>query len=83
MTDTTAVQDTTATPNARRRTRGKGTLYKRPGSVFWWFAIGDRGRMIRESTNETDVKKARVTLKAKQDEIAAARGCYTTLPVPR
>jgi len=32
MTDTTAVQDTTATSNARRRTRGKGTLYKRPGS---------------------------------------------------
>jgi len=82
MTDTTAIQDTTATSNARRRTRGKGTLYKRPGSVFWWFAIGDRGRMIRESTNETDVKKARAKLKVKQDEIAAARGGYTTLPGP-
>jgi len=38
--------------------------------------------MIRESTNETDVKKARAKLKAKQDEIAAARGGYTTLPGP-
>jgi len=62
-----------------RRERG---LYKQQGSKFWWYAISHRGRLIRRSTGQTDVKKARNVLKAKRDELAAARGGYTTISGP-
>jgi integrase len=61
--------------------REKG-LYKQPGSKFWWYAISHRGRLIRRSTGERDVKKARGVLKAKRDELAAARGGYTIISGP-
>jgi integrase len=38
--------------------------------------------MLRESTGETDKKKAQKVLDAKRDEVAAARGGYTTVIGP-
>ena len=67
--------------SGQRGRREKG-LYKQDGSKFWWYAISHRGRLIRHSTGETDVKKARAVLKAKRDELAAARGGYTTISGP-
>jgi integrase len=69
-----------ASENKRER-REKG-LYKQPGSKFWWYAISHRGRLIRQSTGKTNVKKARDVLKTKRDELAAARGGYTILSGP-
>jgi integrase len=51
----------------------RGSLYKQPGSAVWWLRIGHRGRMLRESTGETDVKKARKVLQDRRDELGAAR----------
>lgn len=65
----------------KRKRREKG-LYKQAGSKFWWYAISHRGRLIRQSTGETDAKKARGVLKAKRDELAAARGGYTVISGP-
>jgi integrase len=76
------VQEVTGAPTRRRRKRGEGTLYRRPGTAYWWMAIPYRGRMLRMSTEKTDVKEARAQLRAKRDEIAAARGGYTTLVGP-
>ncbi len=70
------------TCHEKRAKRGQGGLFKRPGSRFWWFALGYRGRLIRQSTGETDIKKAREVLKAKRDEFAAARRGYTTVVTP-
>src|SRR5437867_2787782 len=64
-----------------RKRREKG-LYKQPGSKFWWYAISHRGKLIRQSTGKTDLKKARNVLKAKRDELAAARGGYTIVSGP-
>ncbi len=66
----------------RRRKRGAGTLYRRSGTVFWWMALPYRGRMLRESTGETDKKRAQEKLKAKLDEVAAARRGFTALVGP-
>jgi integrase len=65
-----------------KRTRRDKGLYKQSGSKFWWYAISHRGRLIRQSTGKTDIKKAREVLKAKRDELAAARGGYTTVSGP-
>src|SRR2546428_12237321 len=74
-------ETTTSTP--RRRThRGDGRLYQRPGSTFWWMALCHQGREIRESTGTSDVKKAKAILKAKRDELAAARGGFTQIVGP-
>src|SRR5438132_6664459 len=69
-------------PKRRRVKRGEGGLYRRPGTAYWWMAVPYRGRMLRESTGETDKKKAQDVLKAKRDEVAAARGGYTTVIGP-
>jgi integrase len=69
----------------KRTHRGDGMLYRRPGTALWWFAIADgksKGGMLRESTGQTDKKLAQKVLDAKRDQIAAARGGYTTLPGP-
>jgi integrase len=57
-------------------------LYRRPATVYWWMAVPYRGRMLRMSTEETDKKKAQDKLKTKLDEVAAARGGYTTVIGP-
>src|SRR5262249_19434317 len=79
--ETDAVQVAEA-PTRPRGKRGQGRLYRRPGTAYWWLAVADRGMMLRESTGETDKKKAREKLNAKRDEVAAARGGYTTVVRP-
>jgi integrase len=79
---TTETVQVTEAPTRRRRKRGEGGLYRRPGTAYWWMAVPYRGRMLRESTHETDKKKAKLVLDAKRDEVAAARGGYTTVIGP-
>jgi len=43
--------------------RGDGRLYREPGSRFWWMAFYDNGRELRQSTRETDQKRAKKVLK--------------------
>ena len=81
MTSAHQAADSSSDSEQKRTRRDKG-LYKQPGSKFWWYAISHRGRLIRQSTGKTDVKKAREVLKAKRDELAAARGGYTTVSGP-
>lgn len=81
MTSSHEAADGSSDSEQNRTRRDKG-LYKQPGSKFWWYAISHRGRLIRQSTGKTDIKKAREVLKAKRDELAAARGGYTTVSGP-
>jgi integrase len=81
MTSSHQAADSSSDSEQKRTRRDKG-LYKQPGSKFWWYAISHRGRLIRQSTGKTDIKKARDVLKAKRDELAAARGGYTTVSGP-
>jgi hypothetical protein len=50
---------------------GDGRLFQRPRSPFWWCAYHLRGREYRESTAETDEKKAQKYLNRKLKEIHA------------
>ena len=75
-------RDPARAPAKRRAKRGDGSLWKRPGSRFWWYVLSHRGRLLRGSTGETDKKKAVEVLKAKRDELAAARRGYTVLVGP-
>jgi integrase len=77
-TDCAAVPE----PTDRKRPRREKGLYRQADSKYWWYAISHRGRLIRQSTRETDLKKAREVLKAKRDELAAARGGFTTVSGP-
>jgi integrase len=45
--------------------RGDGRLYREPGSRYWWAAYYVHGRYVRQSTGETDEKKARRVLRAR------------------
>jgi integrase len=76
------VNDTPTSPTPRRHARGDGRIYRRPGSMFWWMRLSHQGREIRESTGTSGKKKAQAILKAKRDELAAARGGFTTLVGP-
>lgn len=43
--------------------RGDGRLYREKGSRFWWMAYYVNGKEVRQSSKETDEKKARKVLK--------------------
>jgi hypothetical protein len=63
---------TTAAPEKkRRRTRGKGSLFKHGRT--WWIAVSFRGQRIRENTTQTDKRKAQEYLDAKLATIAQAK----------
>jgi integrase len=51
--------------------RGQGRIYRRNGSAFWWCAYYLRGKQYRQSTGETDVKKALKFLNRKIMEVGA------------
>jgi integrase len=51
--------------------RGDGRIYTRPGSSLYWCAYYLRGKKYRQSTGETDEKKAEKFLKAKLKEVHA------------
>ena len=66
MTSETITSDVVQVIEARtpwRRKRGDGGLYRRPGTAYWWMRIPYRSGMLRESTGETDRKKAKVKMK--------------------
>jgi len=51
--------------------RGHGRIYRREGSAFWWCAYYLRGKQYRQSTEETDEKKAQKFLDRKLKEVHA------------
>ena len=51
--------------------RGDGRVFQRTGSPFWWCAYYLRGKQFRESTGETDEKKALKFLQGKLKEVHA------------
>jgi len=54
------------------RKRGEGRIYRRPHSAYFWIQYyNTRGERIRESTDETDEKKAGKVLLRKLGEVAA------------
>jgi integrase len=55
------------------RKRGDGRIFPRPNSSIWSCAYCVRGKEVRESTGETDERKALKYLKRRLDEIAADR----------
>jgi site-specific recombinase XerD len=56
------------------RERGRGRLYKQPGSANWWLAFYKHGKQIRMSTEETDETAALRALKRKLQERDAELG---------
>jgi hypothetical protein len=62
------------------KTRERGSLYKQTMSKFWWMRIGFQGRVIFQSTRTADKRQAMEVLKAKRQELEAARGGYINLP---
>jgi integrase len=57
-----------------KRERGRGRLYKQPGSANYWMAFYKHGKQIRMSTGEVDEKKAERALKLKLQERDAELG---------
>ncbi len=51
--------------------RGDGRIYRRPGSSLWWCAYYLRGKQYRESTEQSDEKKAFKFLRDKLKEVGA------------
>lgn len=51
--------------------RGDGRIYKRPGSSLWWCQYSLRGKVYRQSTEETDEGKALKFLRHKLKEVHA------------
>jgi integrase len=54
-----------------RRTNGTGCVYKRPDSPVWWLKYSKRGRAFRESSHETDLRKAEKMLRKRLSELEA------------
>lgn len=52
--------------------RGDGYLFRKPGSRFVWMGFYVNGRLRRESTRETDERKALRALKQRVAEVRAA-----------
>jgi hypothetical protein len=63
--------------------RGDGRLYKHPDSKFWWCAFYLRGKQIRQSTGETDEKRAEKFLKRKIREIENDKEAIKRFSHPR
>ncbi len=54
-----------------RRTNGIGCVYKWPDSPVWWLKYSKRGRAFRESSHETDLRKAEKMLRKRLGELEA------------
>jgi integrase len=63
--------------------RGQGSLVKFEGVAPWMSCWYVNGVEVRESTKETDFKRARAWHKNKLDEIASQRQGHTTVLLPR
>ena len=53
------------------KTRGNGRIFQRKGSTMWWCAYYLRGKEYRESTGQTEEKKAQKFLDRKLKEVHA------------
>jgi hypothetical protein len=49
--------------------RGDGRIYRETTSRFWWMAYHAHGKEARESTKETDERKARRVLKSRLADV--------------
>jgi integrase len=54
-----------------RRTKGSGSIYKRPDSNVYWLKYSRHGKPYRESSGETDLRKAERKLKVRLSEITS------------
>jgi len=52
-----------------RRTKGSGSIYKRPDSAVYWLKYSRHGKPYRESSGETDLRKAEKRLRVRLSEI--------------
>src|SRR5215472_5657689 len=56
----------------KRRPRGSGSIYRQPGSRFWWICYCDAsGNAVRESSKSEKITVAQNMLKAKLGEVAS------------
>ena len=53
--------------------RGDGRIFRRKRSPFWWCEYYLHGKQVRESTKETDEKKAEEYFLGRMDENGADR----------
>ncbi|MBB5066102.1 tyrosine-type recombinase/integrase [Granulicella mallensis] len=56
-----------------RRTKGSGSIYKRPDSAVYWLKYSRHGKPYRESSGETDLRKAERKLKVRLSEITTGQ----------
>ena len=49
--------------------RGEGRIYRDPGSRFWFMAVYVNGKQVRQSTGETDERRARTKLRHRMAEV--------------
>jgi integrase len=62
----------------KNKGRGKGSLVRYKGVANWTACFYAEGKEHRESTGTTDLKQAKAWLKAKLDDVGAARRGHTT-----
>ena len=56
----------------KRRPRGSGSIYRQPGSRFWWICYYDaNGSQVRESSKSEKITVAQNMLRAKLGEVAS------------
>ena len=60
-----------AMSNDKKRPRGTGAIYRRPGSRFWWICYHVNGEPVRESSGSEKITDAQNMLKAKMGEVAS------------
>jgi len=53
------------------KNRGDGRIFQRKGSAFWWCAYYLRGKEYRESTAQSDERKAKKFLDRKLKDVHA------------
>ena len=59
----------------QRRGRGEGSVFKMPGSAYWWLGYGVNGKRIRESAHTTSRSEALKMLRERLHTITA--GTYS------
>ncbi len=58
---------------AKRRERGDGSLYRRPGTRYWWIAYSVAGKRVPESTGTTNRREAADVLRDRLSKVAAGQ----------
>ena len=56
--------------NRRKGRHGDGTVYRRPGSPYWWVKFPVNGRPVYESTRTKDKPEAKRYLRRRLGEVA-------------